>query len=1155
MSKFRGSLLGAAVLTGVVLILSILDGLATNVASSAGHWPGPLDLLRRYPWWTVMVLGALTLLLTIWKTVKSGSGPTPASSEDLLATEDRLREHVDKVETRRSRVEDRAARLPPYPRALLAASGEDRDLIWKVIAPFIDDTIVPQKLAREWAASPPAAIDGLPATGRLVVAELLLGYGQPAAAVEHLRTAVDWGATPRAYWLVRMAQVQVTPGEDDPARVNRLLAEAEQVDAAYPLAVAMKSIVAEDWNQALHALDGWSPPTLWEQETVVVFRHAALLGMDKLDEAIIALDSGPSEFRSASILLRLAQLLRTRAVQGTGDSDIADATRAAEVAIRARNMRRLWRSDSAEAVAVAAEAAVIADDHQQVWTLTRPAPDGEATPSEAADSRVLPVAAMGAVLTGRFAQARALIDSAPGGYVRLCIEAELASAEPSHTGSPTAVEAWRETLRAATTDEEKLRTLRGLAMEGASDHAVLEELKARYPQAVAEIETLSTIASVSGADADERLRALETRSPLASVRRAELLRHDDPEGAAELLIDANTRWRNPRLLLMALDCFQDAGRWEQAGRVAQDALAQIGPQWSGRATVMRRLADIQSARNDWPMVEVTCRALLGIDQNDEGARWALANAQYRGGDPQQAWLTLKRATALPNVTTPMHARLLLDLSRRYADAVEVARTALAMLHMFPTDQDVHAAVINSVTMRLDRTELPEDIGSEITAAWQSFFERYPDSERFTPYTIHDDDNPLADIEEQMRQQARTYREFEDRIRDQNHPIGMLEAVVGKPYSAIFPYRPLGYHRLAFSDDQDNALELDLARASLTGNCLVDASALYTLGLLPDAAPALIALLFRPAITDIALRDLVEADDMFGLPSAGTLHYDIGLGQVVARETDADVTDRQRAQIRSMLTTARDFRRIIHPALVHLQSIRPHRDPIWALTLDAAQHNGTSLWADDTGLRIVAHSMGIKTFSTQALLTIAHERQRIDDATLNQTTRALIREYAVDLPYDHNALLEIGAEQNWEPRSVAVILSRAATWSNGPRVLQLFRTAFRNAPDAGRKTWAYAALTGIRDATIPDDRVEKLTAFTAMTLGDAWTRPEHASAVVAAIQALLPEETDALVQGALKQVWTGLKETYPTEHSMIVFLHIISRLDDDYRQYGAKLILE
>ncbi|MGH3928540.1 MAG: hypothetical protein ACRDTF_01020, partial [Pseudonocardiaceae bacterium] len=158
----------------------------------------------------------------------------------------------------------------------------------------------------------------------MVVAELLLGYGQAAAAVEHLRKAVDWGATPRAYWLVRMARIQVTPGEDDPARVDRLLDEAEQVDAAYPLVAAMKSFVADDWNQTVRALEGWNPPTFWEQETAVVFRYAALLSMDKLDEAISALDSGPSEFRSASVLLQLAQLLRARAVQGTGDSSTAN---------------------------------------------------------------------------------------------------------------------------------------------------------------------------------------------------------------------------------------------------------------------------------------------------------------------------------------------------------------------------------------------------------------------------------------------------------------------------------------------------------------------------------------------------------------------------------------------------------------------------------------------------------------------------------------------------------------------------------------------------------------------------------------------------------------------------------------------------------------
>lgn len=58
-----------------------------------------------------------------------------------------------------------------------------------------------------------------------------------------------------------------------------------------------------------------------------------------------------------------------------------------------------------------------------------------------------------------------------------------------------------------------------------------------------------------------------------------------------------------------------------------------------------------------------------------------------------------------------------------------------------------------------------------------------------------------------------------------------------------------------------------------------------------------------------------------------------------------------------------------------------------------------------------------------------------------------------------------------------------------------------------------------------------------------------------LQALLPEETDSIVRAALKRVWTRLNETYPTEYSVIVFLHIISRLDDDYRQYSTQLILE
>jgi hypothetical protein len=83
----------------------------------------------------------------------------------------------------------------------------------------------------------------------------------------------------------------------------------------------------------------------------------------------------------------------------------------------------------------------------------------------------------------------------------------------------------------------------------------------------------------------------------------------------------------------------------------------------------------------------------------------------------------------------------------------------------------------------------------------------------------------------------------------------------------------------------------------------------------------------------------------------------------------------------------------------------------------------------------------------------------------------------------------------------------------------------------------------------------LTAFVAVGFGETWTRPEHAAAVVAAIQALLPDESVDLVRAALQRIWEWLAQSQPREHAVVVFLHIISRLDDGYRQYATQLILK
>jgi hypothetical protein len=149
-STRRRSLLVTAAVSVAVAIVGIWASLAINAATSGtAHWPGPLDLIRRYPWWFVLALTVVLAILTACAVFSSESGPSPASADDVLASEERVRQQVDRVEVRRSQMDERVARLPPHPRVLLDAAGEDRDVIWKVIAAFTDDAVVPQDLARE----------------------------------------------------------------------------------------------------------------------------------------------------------------------------------------------------------------------------------------------------------------------------------------------------------------------------------------------------------------------------------------------------------------------------------------------------------------------------------------------------------------------------------------------------------------------------------------------------------------------------------------------------------------------------------------------------------------------------------------------------------------------------------------------------------------------------------------------------------------------------------------------------------------------------------------------------------------------------------------------------------------------------------------------
>ncbi|MFG2042169.1 hypothetical protein [Dactylosporangium sp. NPDC048998] len=1124
----------------------------TNLASNSLTLPSALSLVQRHP---LAFSGVLVVVMFgLWAVgyFLDQAGPQPATTDDLAEAGERIHDQLDRIELGQLEHDDRVLeRLPPYARQLLD-EDVDHDSTWQLVVAFTRDAADPVRVAREWAVAPPGAAANLSAYGQLVIAELMLAYGQPAAAVTYVQAALNLGVSPRPFWLFRAAQAAWTAEDNDSALAY--LEEAQRVDASYPLTNAAQLNYEGRWVDAAAALSACVPQTAWERDAAASLTATVYQNLDRIDEAIRAIEAIADDTAGAGLLLQLARLLGRRSVTGAGDSQWKDAARARDLAIRARNLRRSWRGDSAEAIAAAAEALFIGEDPAGVWEVTRPAPDGDATDAEAADSRVLPIAALGAALTGRMEQARLLASETNDTFVKLQVDAEILSLQTGDNDREPVVAAWMRVAEAATTDEQQLRALRFLALEGATHHVHAEALRSRYPGAVAEIEKIREISSIAGPDADARLRSLEATSSLASVRRAELIRAaGEPGRAAGVLLDAMQRWRDPRLLLLAADCHMDDGDWPGARSIAQQALTESGPLWPGRTTVLRRLANVDMTLHDWPGAMSACRALLELDDRDDDARWILAYCQARDGDPAEAWRTLRRHGE-PRPTTPMRAMFLLDLVRRFCDAAQVARTALTLLHAFQQDESVHLAAMNAINLRIDRTDLPQDVGQEVTEAWTLFFERYPASTRIQQYSLAGNVLP-AEMEAMMRAHAASYQAARDQVMNNLVPIGMLSPVVGKPYAAIFPYRPLGMNRIASPIEQDIDTELSHARGVHGQACIIDASALYTLALIPDVAASLLGIAGRALTTAAGLTDLLAADDYFALPAEGTMGFDPDADRFFATETDPDIRRRQQQQISAMLGHARGMRRIGHSTLIHLPSWTAHDEPAWLLNVDAAKTTDSFLWCDDLGLRRLAHAVGVRTFGTVSMLDIAVQLGLLDDAARRRALHALTTEYTVDLPFDQDTLISVGVAGHWQPGPVTAILGRPATWAQPEPAAAVLRTALRGAPSTAVDTWIHQALLGLQRASPHEHCTDNLTQISTALACELWAQPRHIVGIARALVQLVPEDGGHILDTMLQELWSRLSKRHRSEEAVLIMTHLVGDLDDATRHRAMRFVLQ
>ncbi|MCM2416698.1 hypothetical protein [Streptomyces sp. RKAG293] len=266
----------------------------------------------------------------------------------------------------------------------------------------------------------------------------------------------------------------------------------------------------------------------------------------------------------------IARTLLDRLQTHKSPSRDADLRRVLRLAEAARADRRRWDGPSDAAAAVLLQARLLLPDTDAALAAALPAPQGEATATEAAAPGLAAFAARIAYRDGRTDTADALAARSASASDRYA--AELAAARAAAIGASEDEQRrlWGEALEAAGDDEQRLTACKRLAELGQWPIPVLEGLRAADSVARDLYAVMEAKARHHGdpAGALRLLRPLQNTSVYAVIAMAELLEADGhPEQAAQVLQQGGTRFADVHLDLAALDVLRRGG--DQQGAETQ----------------------------------------------------------------------------------------------------------------------------------------------------------------------------------------------------------------------------------------------------------------------------------------------------------------------------------------------------------------------------------------------------------------------------------------------------------------------------------------------------------------------------------------------------------------------------------------------------------
>jgi tetratricopeptide (TPR) repeat protein len=989
----------------------------------------------------------------------------------------------------------------------------------------------------------------------VVLGEFAASHRVEQVAVAAFEKAADSGAPDRTLWLARAALLEVDSNQE---HSRSLLDRAKRIsERPHKLVEIVSHLLDEDWQSVRDSATELSDQNDKDRVLGLALKASAETAMLLWDDALVTSDEVLRlEPLHASITLHKARTIVTSLqVRGSASRD-RDLSEAFRLALRARDIRRMWSGPSAEAVDVACQVAILRGDWDAVMRLGTRAPEGEATAREEGDDSVRAKLAAAAITSGQVELAQDLVARIEDPFETAFLEAllnERLGAEAADVRSR-----YQAAYNAARTAEQKLAVVQALAFLGDSP---LPGVTDQGPNNDEETDlVLATSEAVRGEmdSAVPRLRRWTNTSLKATNLLALLLQQaGDLDSAVDVLKRGYDQFNDASLLVRAVETHAGAGDFASAEELARDALASAsGP---SKVRLRGRLIEFASARNAWDEVERQSRALLEEGDSRPRTRWALALALFNQGDQDSAWSEISRPPRLEPLGE-IEAQLLIQLQRRFGKAPKAVREVLQVAAQYPDSEEVGAAAIMAALQLSADSTIPDDLAEELQDVSEAFFSRFPESEYLSrlPFTtVEDFGHQLRDLTPDDKDRKATLARAVERVALEGHPYGTIAAIAGRSYGETLLRRGAGCLPILSPNDTVVEEERRAAEQARNSRCFVDTSVLHTLSLSQSLLQSIVAEFDVLLLPEEALRDLLMARDVLALRSTTSVSWDSEQERIrVIEISEADADDlAERAEwmvsATSRLTTKRagDLR--------HFPDLQGDRFAPWLSPLDLAKEEGRSLYADDVGLRLLARAMGVPAFGTLSLVETLETTGRIEHAALEGLLFSLTKSYGVDLPPDQDRLTTVARADNWEPRGAAFAVSRPKFWvtRDGPSVYETLLKNAASASPANLTGWVYAAVLGATRAAQEAKRQDVAGSVLAFSLLEVGITHGKVAEMVGAARRVTEElGVQDPFEDAMRKVSQSFDQRYGAEIGARMFINAVSTLGEDDRVLAMRVLL-